>query len=141
MWVLRQAQTITYRALIYFDKTEYLHRFFLTKMTTISLRVILTENCCHFVKNQKKGTLIIKGCFIYSLDSSNSSSLTFWSSQFPSSSRSNWTGIWTGNSNGTWTDKQSSHVSTAKEIRVNTLPTADILSGKNAHAWVSMVSY
>ena len=29
-----------------------------------------------------------------------------------------WTGIWTGNSNGSWTDKQSSHFSTAKEISV-----------------------
>ena len=57
-------------------------------------------------------------CFIYILDSSNSSSFTFWYSQLASSSRSNWTGIWTGNSNGTWTDKQSSHFSTAKEIIV-----------------------
>ena len=46
----------------------------------------------------------IRGCFIYILDSSNSSSFTFWSSQFAFSCRSNWTGIWTGNSNGTWTD-------------------------------------
>ena len=50
--------------------------------------------------------------------SSNSSSFTFWSSQFASSSKSNWTGIWTGNSNGSWTDKQSSHFSTAKEMSV-----------------------
>ena len=55
---------------------------------------------------------------IYLHSSSNSSSFTFWSSQFPSSSRSNWTGIWTGNSNGIWTDKQSSHFSTAKEMSV-----------------------
>ena len=34
--------------------------------------------------------------------------------QFGSSSRSNWTGIWTGNSNGSWTDKQSPHFSTVK---------------------------
>ena len=58
------------------------------------------------------------GCFIYILDSSNSSSITFWTSQFSSSSRSIWTGIWTGNSNGSWTDKQSSHFSTAKEMSV-----------------------
>ena len=32
------------------------------------------------------------GCFIYILDSSNSSSLAFWSSKLASSSRSNWTG-------------------------------------------------
>jgi hypothetical protein len=57
---------------------------------------------------------LIMGCFIYILDSSNSSSFTFWYSEFTSSSRSNWTGIWTGNSNGSWTDKQSSHFSTAK---------------------------
>ena len=56
--------------------------------------------------------------FIYIIDSSNSSSFTFWSSQFTTSSRSNWTVIWTGNSNGTWTDKQTSHFSTAKEISV-----------------------
>ena len=57
-------------------------------------------------------------CFIYILDCSNSSSLTFWSSQFPSRSRSKWTSIWTGNSNGSWTDKQSSHFSTVKEMSV-----------------------
>ena len=62
------------------------------------------------------------GRFIYIIDSSNSSSFTFWSSQFASSCRrnwtSNWTGIWIGNSNDSWTDKQSSHYNTAKEIRV-----------------------
>ena len=58
------------------------------------------------------------GRFIYILDSSNSRSFTFWSSQFACSSRSNWTSLWTGYSNGTWTDKQSSHFSTAKEISV-----------------------
>ena len=35
-----------------------------------------------------------------------------------SSSRSNWTGIWTGNSNGSWTDKESSHFSIVKEMSV-----------------------
>ena len=40
-------------------------------------------------------------CFIYILDSSNSSSFTFWSIQFAGSSRSEWTSIWTGNSNAT----------------------------------------
>ena len=59
-----------------------------------------------------------RGHFIYILDSSNSSSFTFWSSQFASSSRRIWTVIWTGNWKGTWTDKQSSHFITAKEIRV-----------------------
>ena len=58
------------------------------------------------------------GCFIYILDSSKKS-ITFWTSRFGSSSRSNWTGIWTGNSNGSWTDKQSSHFNTAKEMTVN----------------------
>ena len=57
-------------------------------------------------------------CFIYILDSSNSSSFTFWTSQFTSSSRCNWTGISTGNSNGSWTDKHSSHFSKAKEMSV-----------------------
>ena len=55
-----------------------------------------------------------RGCLIYILDSSNSSSITFWTSQLGFSSRSNWT----GNSNGSWTDKQSSHFSTAKEMSV-----------------------
>ena len=54
---------------------------------------------------------------MYILDSSNSTSITFLTSQFSSSS-SNWTGTWTGNSNGSWTDTQSSHFSTAKEMRV-----------------------
>ena len=44
---------------------------------------------------------VIKSCFIFIL--SNSTSFTIWSSQFAFSTRSNWT----GNSNGTWTDKQS----------------------------------
>ena len=43
-------------------------------------------------------------CFIYILDSSNSSSTTFWTDQFGSSSRSNWTVIWTGSWTGNWTD-------------------------------------
>ena len=54
-------------------------------------------------------------CFIYILDSSNSSSITFWTSQFSSTSRSNWTRIWTGNSNGSWTDKQSFHFITVQQ--------------------------
>ena len=37
-------------------------------------------------------------CFIYILDSSNSSSFTFWSIKLAFSSRSNWTNIWTSNS-------------------------------------------
>ena len=51
-------------------------------------------------------------CFIYILNSSNSSSFIFWTCQFASSSRCNWTGISTANSNGTWTDKESSNFST-----------------------------
>ena len=51
-------------------------------------------------------TKVLMGCFIYILDSSNSSSITLWTSQFGSSSKSNWSGIWTGNSNASWTDKQ-----------------------------------
>ena len=52
-------------------------------------------------------------CFIYIPDSSNYSSFKFWTGQFTSSS--------TGNSNGTWNDKHSSHFSTAKEIRVKAI--------------------
>ena len=69
--------------------------------------------------------------FIYILDSSNSSSITFWSSQFSSSSRCNWTGIWTGNSNGSWTDKQLSHFNIVKEIFVKTT----FISCKNFLKW------
>ena len=67
----------------------------------------------HFLVN----FFITLDCFIYILESSNSSSITFWTRQLSSSSRSNWTsfwtgiwtGIWTGNSNGSWTDKKSSY--------------------------------
>ena len=62
-----------------------------------------------------------KACFIYILDSSNSSSITFWTSKFSSSSKSNWTSIWPGISNGSWTDKQSSLFSTAKEMSVKAI--------------------
>ena len=65
-----------------------------------------------------KVSKVSKDRFIYILGSSNSSSFTFWSSKKASSSRSNWTGTWTGNSNGSWTDKHSSHFSTAKEMSV-----------------------
>jgi hypothetical protein len=57
---------------------------------------------------------LLLGSFIYILDSSNSSSFTFWTSQLAFSSRSSWT----CNSNASWTDKHSSHFSTAKEISV-----------------------
>ena len=57
-----------------------------------------------------------RGCFIYILDSSNSSSYTFGSSKLASSSRSNWTNMWNGSSNGCWPDKHSSHFSMAKEM-------------------------
>ena len=43
-----------------------------------------------------------RGRFIYILDSSNSSSFTFWSSQFRSSSRNKQASSSTGNSNGSW---------------------------------------
>ena len=55
-----------------------------------------------------------KGGFIYILDSSNSSSfplIGLVSSLLALEA----TGIWTSNSNGSWTDKQSSHFNTAKE--------------------------
>ena len=61
---------------------------------------------------------IAKSCFIYILDSSNSSSFTFLTSKLASSFRSNWISMWTGNSNGSWADKHSCHFSTAKEISV-----------------------
>ena len=57
--------------------------------------------------------------FIYILDSSNSTSFSFWSSRFAFSFRSNWNGVSNRWSNGSWTNKHSYHFSTAKEIRVN----------------------
>ena len=62
-------------------------------------------------------TVIYLGLFHqHILDSSNSSSVTFWTIQFLYSSRWNWTSISTGNSNGSWTEKHSPHFSTAKEM-------------------------
>ena len=72
---------------------------------------VVSENRCFFCPDHKIGIMVR---FIYILDSSNSSSFTFWMSQFTSSSRCNWTSISTGNSNGSWTDKHSSHFSTAR---------------------------
>ena len=67
---------------------------------------------------ESKNLCMTMTCFIYILDSSNSSSFTFWTNQFTYSSRCNGTSISTGNSNGSWNDKHSSHFSTAKEISV-----------------------
>ena len=58
----------------------------------------------------------IKGGFICTFSLSISLSITLWTSKFTSSSRRNWTGTSTVNSNGSWNDKQSWHFSTAKEI-------------------------
>ena len=58
--------------------------------------------------------LYIKVCFIYILDISKSSSFPFWTCQFTSTSRCNWIGISTSNSNGSWNDKYSSHFSKQK---------------------------
>ena len=68
-----------------------------------------------------------QGHFIYILDSSNSSSITFWTSKFSCSSRSNWI----GNSNASWTDKQSSHFSTAKATARAMTVKATVISCKN----------
>ena len=57
-----------------------------------------------------------ESCFIYILDSSNSSSITSWTIQFGSSSRSNWAVIWTSNSNGSWTDKSDECKNHNKQI-------------------------
>ena len=73
------------------------------------------------MKTSPHANTYILGYFIYILDSSNSSSITFRTGQFGSSLRSNWTGIWTGSSNGSWTDKQSSHFSTTKEMSVKAI--------------------
>ena len=91
-----------------------------TRMKTKTSRVNSAQirgNILWFVTKQKllqiEGTndFMTWGCFIYTLDSSNSCSLTFWSSKFASSSRSNgtgiWTSIWTGNLNGSWTVQYS----------------------------------
>ena len=120
IWVL----TVSYSAWIWNTPRGWFISFhFLshTKTKSSTIRVYLyalftffTIQTGHIIANHLK----TMGRFIYILDSSTSSSFTFWSSQIAFSSRSNWTGIWTGNSNGTWTDKQSSHFSTAKEISV-----------------------
>ena len=75
---------------------------------------------------------------------SNSSWFTFWSCKLDSSSnRSYWTGIWTDNSNGSWTDKHSSHFSTAKEISVKAI----FFSCKNQNkqilkwSWMTLKSF
>jgi hypothetical protein len=61
---------------------------------------LLMENNAQINSNQRQHHpgCNLRGCFIYILDSSNSRSIIFWSSQLASSSRSNWTGIWTGQS-------------------------------------------
>ena len=77
-----------------------------------------SQNCrkdTRFTKESSVWQNHTQDCFIYILDSSNSSSIIFWTSKFSSSSESNRTSIWTGNSNGSWTDKQSSHFSTSKK--------------------------
>ena len=81
----------------------------------LTLLLYCNTSCCHthavdFLQTHPKW--VVSSTYI--LDSSNSSSITVWTNQFGSSSRSNWTGIWTGNSN----DKQSSHFSTATEMGV-----------------------
>ena len=61
---------------------------------------------------EKMGPRIVSSTFY--LDGSNSSSLIFWSSKLGSIFGRKWSGIWSGNSNGSWTVKHSSHYSTAK---------------------------
>ena len=73
---------------------------------------------CYILCSKTKYLSILKGRFIYTLDSSNSSSFTFLSSKLAYGSRSNLTGIWTSDSNGSWTDKHSSDFSTAKEMSI-----------------------
>ena len=81
----------------------------LTQLHTMALSIRSSIYQCTF---KSAFTFVISSCrFIYILDSSNSSSITFWTSKFSSSSRNNWIGIWTGNLNGSWTDKQSYHFS------------------------------
>ena len=64
---------------------------------------LIEVSSCGQGGNSGKETLevviTIMSCFIYILDSSNSSTITFLSS----SSRYNWNGIWAGSSNGSWT--------------------------------------
>ena len=102
----------------------YVHRkpLLWSEVTDLETRKLFTWSHSSAWKNSLgsavQSKLTDKGSF--HLHPANSSSLTFWSSQFASSSRSNWTSIWTSNSNGngTWTYKQSSHLSTAKEMSV-----------------------
>ena len=84
------------------------------KVLTLCDQLSWTHNqllaLCHvraaIIGTTRKTAVLPKGCFIKILDSSNSSSITSWTSQF----RSNWT----HNSNGNWTDQ----FSTVKEMSV-----------------------
>ena len=79
--------------------------FFLQNHTKTKMEIIV--NCVITCDIDPFGIQHLKmtvSCFIYNLDSSNSSSITFWTNKFCSSSRSNWTSIWAGNSNGSWAD-------------------------------------
>ena len=67
---------------------------------------------------------VIKSCFIFIL--SNSTSFTIWSSQFAFSTRSNWT----GNSNGTWTDKQSTTCK-IRQSKINSRSVAGLMGQMN----------
>ena len=86
--------------------------WFFSRDLAFDVIYILDEEC------STSSRTATRACFIYILDSSNSSSFTFWTSQFTSSSRCNWTDISTDNSNDSWTDKHSSHFSTTNEMSV-----------------------
>ena len=72
------------------------------KSDLFNIYVDLCKGCIKIYQNLWKtkkfqpaaGIKWTMGRFIYILDSSNSSSITFWTSKFSSSSRINWTGIW-----------------------------------------------
>ena len=99
-------------------KTCFHYRFFPVKKNYTGKTLFSIQGGFAVYRKKQRKTKVPMVGFIYILDSSNSSSFTFWSSQFASSSRSYWTGIWTSNSNGSWTDKHSSHFSTAKAMSV-----------------------
>ena len=69
------------------------------------LRCTSRDTHCSSIEKNRRVEVETLGHFIYIPDSSNSSSIPFWTSNFSFSTRSNLT----GNSNGSWTYTQSAH--------------------------------
>ena len=100
------------------NSTTHWCTFVTTYIWQLNFMVEIGNNTqAHYIHRIRISALLRKGhLWVVSFTfCSNSSSITFWTSQFGSSSRS---GICSSNWNGSWTDKQSSRFSTAKEMSV-----------------------